>query len=259
MNEVILDHITNTIIHIFPDKTAHSVILGITYGIKKYIPPQLYDDLKNAGISHIIVFSGANIVIISSIFEKAMFILPIELKRMLVILAMLLFLTLVPIEPSVIRATLMWIATKTAEIIDRNVSKVYMLILVAIIMLVIEPNMFVNISFQLSFFAVLGIVMFSEKSTEKKSFLENILSDIKTTFSAQVFTAPLIYLYFNSLNPIAFISNILVAPLIRPILVVGLMTPICNIKHIDKIIQVIGTILTEIIIFVTKNTSKYSF
>lgn len=239
----IIDHI-NTSLQNYYDPNAASVIMGMTYGIKENINAALYRDIRSSGLSHLVVFSGSNIVILYSIFKGLLIPLNGKTKIFISSAILLAFLSILPMEPSTFRATIMWGFVTLGQLLHKKTNTTYIITITALCMLIFDPKYITNISFQLSFAALLGITIFNKSYEDQngRSVFRNIQNDIKTTISAQVFTTPLIFYYFNSMNLVSVIPNLLVSITIRPILYLGLLTPILSIAVENKLtyISVLG-------------------
>jgi len=255
-----LSYILKTAISTYFDTTTASIIMGMTYGIKSGLSYDLYKDIKVAGLSHLIVFSGSNIVIIYSIFFQFLFFLRNKVKTLVASIIMLLFLAFLPQEPTIMRAAIMWGFTTVSFLIDRKTNRFFALLLSIIILTILNPSIITSISFQLSVFAILGILMFGANKNEENTsrFIRNVINDLKTTVSAQAFTIPLIYFYFNEFNPLSPITNLLVSATIRPIMYIGLISPILFAISIRKvqIISILGNTLVQTIIIVVNIFNK---
>ena len=115
--------------------------------------------------------------------------------------------------------------------------------LTAAVMLFLNPMLLLyDVSFQLSFLASLGIIYlkplidyFISFTTNKKASDSNkwklkTLSDIiSVTFSAQIFTLPIIAYNFGSISLIAPITNLLVLPFIPLLTMLGFLVSIFGI------------------------------
>lgn len=257
-----LSQILKTAIGSYFDTTTTSIIAGMTYGIKSGLNYGLYNNIKAAGLSHLIVFSGSNIVIIYSIFFQSLFFLRSKVRTLATSIAMLIFLAFLPQEPTIMRAAIMWGFTTLSSLLDRMTNKFYALILSIIILTMSNPEIVTNISFQLSVSAILGILMFEFETKKDEgsshNLIKNTINDLKITVSAQVFTIPLIYFYFNEFNPFSPVTNLLVSPLVRPIMYIGLISPLLYSTSIYELkpISYLGNILVHIIIIVVNIFSK---
>jgi len=131
-----------------------------------------------------------------------------------------LFLFLIGFRSSALRAVIMASSFLISDILGRNKAIFRVLVLSATIMLIFKPDLLrYDLGFQLSFLAVLGIAFFHsffkqifEKILQKRfSFF---ISIIAMTFSAQLFTLPLLLYYFGSTSLVSPITNLLVLPII---------------------------------------------
>lgn len=234
------------------DATTSSIILGMTFGIKSNIDGKLYESIKDAGLSHLIVFSGSNIALLYNMISRGLAMLGKKWKIYIGGAILIGLVSLLPKEASIVRAIIMWVIYKTGELSGKKVSGMYTLMVTTILMLTFDPHLITSVSFQLSISAILGISIFDSGSDpEMPAILKNIYKDIKTTVSAQVFTSVLVYQYFNSLNPLSLIANILVAPIVAPIMIIGIIITICSKLNIEaKIIANIGFVLVRYLIVV---------
>ncbi|HAK73702.1 MAG TPA: DNA internalization-related competence protein ComEC/Rec2, partial [Sporomusaceae bacterium] len=101
--------------------------------------------------------------------------------------------------------------------------------LAALLMLVWQPALLYDISFQLSFGATAGLVFLYSKTTEKLRFLPKWLaSAFAVTFAAQAGIIPFLAWYFHSFSISSFIANIIVIPIIELVIILGLLACISS-------------------------------
>src|SRR5690606_28237113 len=96
----------------------------------------------------------------------------------------------------------------------------YLLILSAIIMVSWDLAFLSNISFQLSFSATFGVIVFG--SLIKTS--NNLLSDLVASIGASIFVLPIISFYFGTLSFLGIISSVLLGWLVPLITYLGFLT-----------------------------------
>ena len=87
---------------------------------------------------------------------------------------------------------------------------------------IIKPEWLTTISMQLSVGATLGIILFGTGNASDSS----IIKDLRTSLAAQIFTAPMIFFYFKQVSLISPLANLLVSPLVAPLMIFGFMTSI---------------------------------
>ena len=97
------------------------------------------------------------------------------------------------------------------------------------IQLTISPEAISSVGFQLSYLAMLGIyVLFPTLDSwypgTKKSPLKRIWSASALTISCQLFTSPLVWLYFRSFPVYFLITNLVALPLTEALIICAVAT-----------------------------------
>ncbi|MDD5071381.1 MAG: ComEC/Rec2 family competence protein [Patescibacteria group bacterium] len=190
---------------------------AITLGYKKGIGDYWQEKFSQAGLSHIVAISGLHISILAALVMG--FSLGIGLPRRkafwLAGLFLLVYIFLIGLPASAMRAGLMGFLVLWAMNLGRLNKLTNSLVLAAAILLLINPKLLRDdIGFQLSFLAVLGIAyffpIFRKLAGEKRGAVKIFLDIAGITLSAQVFTLPVIAFNFGQVSLIAPISNLLV-------------------------------------------------
>jgi len=203
---------------IFPEPHA-SFEAGLLIGSRRGIPEDVLEDFNTTGLTHIIAISGYNISILIA-FITAIFGNYISRKYQfpLAVVFVVAFTFLVGGGAAVTRAAIMGLLAFYALTHGRQYHVGVALTLTASMMIMWNPQILFNdVSFQLSFAAVAGLIFVSP-------FLENFVKKIPNKFairesllltlSAQITAVPLIVFYFDRLSLISPLANILVAPAI---------------------------------------------
>ncbi|OIO16400.1 hypothetical protein AUJ29_02810 [Candidatus Kuenenbacteria bacterium CG1_02_38_13] len=210
----------------------HSEILSaMILGLRRNIPQNVLDNFSQAGISHIIAISGLHITIISGLLMN--FFLVLGLKRCqafwLATLGLVLFIMMIGFGASSMRAAIMGFLVAYGLKEGRMSRSLNSLLAAACVLLAINPKLLLfDISFQLSFLAVAGIIYLGEPignfliKIKIPDFLQ-IKSSLMMTLSAQIAVLPLIVYYFGNLSMIAPLANILVLPILPFIMIAGFM------------------------------------
>lgn len=216
---------------LLPEPQA-SLLNGILFGVKTTMPKSFYDALLATGTLHIIALSGMNISILATLTAKSTMFLGRKASSILSIWLIVLFVLFVGPSPSIIRAAIMGCLSLVAIYFGRQDWGVLSLILAAGIMLLIDFSLMKNLSFQLSFLATLGIILANRKAEcQQRNGLINqfkywFKANLKLTFSAQLFTLPIILYNFHRLSLAAPIANLAIEWVIQPIMVLGFITGI---------------------------------
>ena len=198
-----------------------SLLNGIIFGINLKTTQEFYEQLKIVGLLHIVVLSGMNITILATIIGSLTSFFSKRLSILITILFIIIFILFVGPKAPVVRAGFMGILTLVAILTGRKNIVLYSLFLSLIFVAIVFPKWLTSISLLLSYGATLGIIIFGPKPSENE-----IVKELKTTLSAQIFTVPLIFIYFKQISLIAPLSNLLVAPIIPPLMIFGFLTAI---------------------------------
>lgn len=197
-----------------------NVFRGILFG-SKLEEQEIKENFIKSGLIHLTAVSGQNLTIMLLIFNYFFRALPFLTPNLVFAFSLLLipiFIFLMGFEGNVLRAgfmgfLLILIRNKFGRLpLRRNV-----LLLTALIFTFINPLLLIkDIGTQLSFLAMVGILYLSPLLEEKLKFLKfNFLKKtLSDTFSAQIFTLPLILYYFGNFNLFSIFSNLLVLPFI---------------------------------------------
>ena len=216
---------------ILPDNTG-KVLMGMVLGQKQQLPCTLYQNFQNSGLVHLLVASGGNIAIVTSVTLSISFVFLNRKKSLLLaFLLMGIYLLLAGFEPPLIRASIMVSLVWLAQIFGRKTSSVWVLWLTCMLMLMIDPLLIHAISFQLSVAATFGIVLFAKKIDQivtiiiekyHLSWLAVIAAGIGQSLGAQIMVTPLLLHHFAKTNILAILANLVVSPLVAPIMYLGL-------------------------------------
>ena len=222
------------------------LLTGILLGDESGIAPQLKDDFTRAGASHIIAISGFNMVIVSAIVIRALSGLfggksaAVTISAVAVIILYSLF---VGASPSILRAALMSSLLVIGNQLKRRTFLPASLALATLILSMVDPYVLLDIGFQLSFCAVLGLGLFADPLSQRFAELLNrwlpakmatplhsfLNEPLIVSFAAQVATLPLIILYFGRLSLVAVPVNMLIVPVQSAVLLLGLAAVVVSV------------------------------
>jgi competence protein ComEC len=209
--------------------------LAVLFGMSLGLRPDhstLRDAFQRSGLTHMLVLSGSNISLLAGSIQIFLRRLPRQLRYLLGFLIPTLFVVATDPGPSTVRALLMFCIPTLVAYFGWETHRLYLLGLVCLCMLTIQPSLVSSISFQLSFAATLGIFLFYHEDEPKVtgSFLDTLrrylASQTRLTFAAQAFTIPIIMLHFNTVSIVAPFANIFIAWMVAPIMIFGLLAAV---------------------------------
>jgi competence protein ComEC len=117
-------------------------------------------------------------------------------------------------QPSIVRAAIMGILVFTSQILGRQSNAGWGVVVAGFVMLFINPALILDVGFQLSFMATLGLIYISPlfyRSQRLNKFLDRSLvgGDGVTTISAQIVTLPILVTAFGTYSPVSILVNML--------------------------------------------------
>lgn len=201
---------------------AFGVIAAMTLGDKSQIDRRLKDTYSKVGAAHVLALSGLHLMIIYSVISLFIGWRRIRmLSQTVIILAIWAFAVLVGMSPSVVRSAFMISIYGLLSIGYRERMSVNTLAFTAIVMLIIHPSSLYLIGFQLSFMAVLAILLFNPlfqilvppHLLQRHRILRLVWGMTTVSLSAQIGTAPLVAYYFGRFSTWFLLSNYIVVPM----------------------------------------------
>lgn len=204
-----------------------SIVSAMLLGDKWAIPNNWKEKMSNTGTRHIVAVSGLHIAVMAAIAVAFSKIIGLYGKKSLffIITVVFLFILITGFQPSAIRAGIMGLSLIVASFFGRINNSLRVILITAALMLSLNPILLrYDIGFQLSFLAVIGIVLFSSLLQDKMRFLPAIIRDVLAmSLSAYIFTFPLLIYYFGNISLVFPITNILIVPVLYIVMILGIL------------------------------------
>lgn len=215
------------ITQLLPEPQA-SLLMGMIFGVRESLPKTLYQDLITTGTIHIVALSGQNITILTGFISALTLSLGRKISILVTVLAIVAFVWFVGGEPSVVRAAIMGSMQLLSIYFGKRYWSLLSLLLASLVMLLVNPAWIDEVSFQLSFLATLGIILFGQTKPLKPAsvFAElkhDFRANLRLSLVAQLATLPVIVTRFHRVSLIAPLTNILIAPIIAPVMMWGMV------------------------------------
>jgi len=209
------------------------VASALILGYKDDIDSQLKSAYSSAGAMHVLAVSGLHVGVIFLVFnfllkfmEKIKY--GIFIKGVLLIFLLWSYALLTGLSPSVMRAATMFSFIVAAKTINRNSNIYNTLAASAFILLFFNPLLIMEVGFQLSYLAVIGIVTIQpwiyNWFKSRYWIVDKVWEITAISLAVQIATAPLSILYFHQFPNYFMLSNLVVIPLAIVILYLGLIT-----------------------------------
>ena len=226
-----------------------AVLSALTLGDKTDLSESVRESYSVAGVSHVLALSGLHVGLL---YALAFFLLrPLllggqsgrVLRSLLLILLLWLFAFFTGLSPSVVRSAAMFSIWALADLCGRQSFSLNTLALTAWLMLLVRPVWLFDVGFQLSFAAVLSILLFQPflyrlcpVRHRAGTYLWGLVS---VSVAAQLGTAPLVLFYFSRFSTHFLLTNLLVVPLVTLILyaavVLLLLTPMSGLQAVAAV------------------------
>ena len=208
----------------FISPPQEGILEALIFGEEENIPKEWKDKLNVTGTRHITAVSGMNTTIVG--FLILSFALGIGLWRQQAfyfsLFILFLYILMVGAPASAVRAGIMAAILMIAQYFGRLSSATRAVVFSATLMLIFNPLLLrLDVGFQLSFLAILGLVYlqpsffeFFKKVPNPKFF--PIRTTLSATLAAQTFTLPILIYNFGRISLLSPISNILIVPFLAP-------------------------------------------
>lgn len=229
---------------------AFGVSSALILGQKDHLSPRIRAAYSGTGAMHVLAVSGLHVGIIYLILMSLM--KPLNkrkwskwLRLAIIISCLWLYAGITGLSPSVMRAATMFSAVAVAQNIGRKTNIYNTLATAALVLLCFNPYLILEVGFQLSFLAVLGIVIIQPHIYALfvvENWLGNKIWELTSvSVAAQIATFPLGILYFNQFPNYFLLSNLIVIPGAFAILSLGILLMVSS--PIPAAFAVVGNLL----------------
>lgn len=234
-----------------------AILSALTVGYKDELSADMRQRFSVAGVNHVLALSGFHIALLSALLAFVFKRLFYRWKngRLFSAFFTVLFLWgfgfLTGLSVSVIRSVLMFSFLTVAFIFGRRSITLNTVAATAFFMLIYSPLWLFDVGFQLSFSAVIAIVLFQPSLSGmlncirlKNKYINGLLS---TSLAAQLGTFPLVLFYFSQFSTHFLLSNLLVIPLVTFIVYLAVLMLLVSPFHLVSLM--VASLLKECIRF----------
>lgn len=216
-----------------------STVSGIILGEDKYFTEEFSENIKAAGVSHVMVVSGMHlsvfVLIATFLIEKLVY--NKYLRALLMAFTVLFLIAVCGFTASMLRAGITYLLMAVALVFDRKGVPENTLGAAVTLILIISPLTALNIGFELSVLATFGILaialpiikMINNQRLIKNKIFFGVFSSVLTTLSATFLTMPVSICAFGYISTVSLFSNLLISFPVDIILWIVVLALVINI------------------------------
>ena len=256
------------------NQESSALLKTLLLGKRTDLDNEVYQHYVDAGAVHILAISGLHVGIITAILLLLLQKMPNlsfyrPLRYFILLAGLWTFAFIAGASPSVLRATVMFSFIGLSSLIRRKQGRFDALMLSMLFLLLINPYYLYDVGFQLSYAAVFSIMKFYPVMRKwwqpENKYLQWIWSLFLVGLSAQIVVLPISLYYFHQFPILFFVSNLVVVPLLQPILIGGIIAlclgsfgilPYAIVFVLEKLIALMNSLVAFIAhqeIFIIRN------
>jgi competence protein ComEC len=203
-------------------RTNRSLLAGVVLGDDREQPPEVADDFRAAGLSHLLAVSGQNVAFVLAVVAPLLRRLAWR-ERLPATLAVIGgFAVLTRLEPSVLRASAMAALACVASALGRPQEGIRLLALAVAALLLVDPLLVGSVGFGLSVGASWGILLLASRIEAALPLPRLVAEPLSVTLAAQAGAGPLLVPFFGAVPVATVPANLLAVPAAGPLMAWGL-------------------------------------
>lgn len=198
---------------------------ALIFGDEENISKEWKEKLNITGTRHIAAVSGMNITILAVLIMS--FVLSIGFWRSqafyLSVILLFFYILMIGAPASGVRAGIMGGLLLLSQYLGRMSKASRAVFIASVLMLLQNPLLLkLDVGFQLSFLAVMGLIFIQPFLSERFKKIPNpgffpVRTTLSATLSAQVFTLPILIYNFGRISLVSPVANILIVPILAPL------------------------------------------
>jgi competence protein ComEC len=210
------------------DQEQSALMRGFVLGQDEAIDAETRDEFRRSGLAHLLAVSGQNVMllaILAGVLLAALGVTP-RLRLAMIVLAIAIYVPVAGAGPSIQRAGVMGAAAICAGLAGRATDRAWIVLMAVAATLLLDPLSAIDIGWQLSFAAVVGIALWARRiaALAERPLVPRPLADaIGITLAATIATGPLIVHHFGTLSLASLPANLVVTVAVAPVMWIGMV------------------------------------
>ena len=204
-------------------RKAEGLYLGFVVGDRRGVDDATDGRFEAAGLTHLLAVSGENVAFVLAAAGPILRRFRLRGRAVAALVVIGFFATVTRFEPSVLRASAMAGLAAVAQASGRPASGLRLLSLAIAGLVLVDPFLVWSIGFRLSVGASLGILLLARPIADRCPGPTWLAEALGVTTAAQLGVAPVAIPVFGSIPLAALPANLLVAPVVGPLMMWGLI------------------------------------
>lgn len=189
------------------------------------LPSDLQEQFLKAGLAHILAASGFHVSLLLGVVLAVTQRFQGLIRFAVGMIILILYVGLTGLQPSILRASLMGVAILLGLLTERKVNSQRSLLIIATILLLINPLWIIDLGFQFSFLATFGLIITTPFILSKLEFIPpTIASVIAVPVAIFPWIFPLQLFHFGTMATYSIILNILLMPFVVLVIFGGMLS-----------------------------------
>ena len=222
-----------------------ALLRGFVLGEDDRIEAATVEEFKRSGLAHLLAVSGQNVILLALLAMPLLALLGVPVRaRLLCVLALIaIYVPVTGAGPSIQRAGVMGAAGVVAALAARPRSRWYAILLAAFVTLAINPRASGDVGWQLSFAAVIGILLWAGPIRDRLllgppghgadrrrvvGWRRVLAEGAGVTVAATLSTAPLMAHHFGTVSLASLPANLLALPAVAPLMWLGMLAALAG-------------------------------
>lgn len=228
----------NTVSYLFSQENA-AFLSALLFGERSTLDASVTRDFRALGISHILAISGMHLAVLTGLLQGLLrrFLSPRATAPILIVLTWL-FAAMIAFPASIVRAAVMLTFVHLSLLFRRDSDSLTALAAAGMLIVIFSPGALVDLSFQLSFCATLGLCVAATPAGKiihnrfgghrwTNRLLRYLLTSLVTTVSAVIFTIPVLFLSLGAVSAVCLPMSLLFIPPVTLLLTIAPIALLC--------------------------------
>jgi len=198
---------------------AAELTAALSLGRRDLLAPVRRDGWRRSGLAHLLAVSGLHVGLVAGMTWLLLGIAGASptITRVAILAVLPTYAILAGASPSAVRAALMGAIFVGAGLLGRAIVPMAAILLAAFLLLLVDPSLIAEVSFQLTVLLTAALVRWAPGMTAAIPLPRWLAAAIAVPIVAQLAAAPLVAHHFGSAIPGAAASNLLVPWLLAPV------------------------------------------